>query len=79
MSPHTTAATTIRNQQYYEEPGGEEYGNVLRHCSYRKNSACEEFMQGESNVLMFLVNISLVKSNNLGTIYALLPEAKILA
>ena len=44
MSPHTTAATTIRNQQYYEEPGGEEYGNVLRHCSYRKNSACEEFL-----------------------------------
>ena len=44
MLPHTTAATTIRNQQYYEEPGGEEYGNVLRHCSYRKNSACEEFL-----------------------------------
>ena len=44
MSPHTTAAATIRNQQYYEGPGGEKYGNVLRHCSYRKNSACEEFL-----------------------------------
>ena len=46
MSPHTTAATTIRNQQYYEEPGGEKYGNVLLDIVHieRILSACEEFL-----------------------------------